>query len=110
MSSGQHVGRQSDSLVDDDVRSAARAQQQALKALAQPNNRSRGPRQDLGNGDPCPTHPEHGKTYVLSSGREWCAHQMHDMAKLARRATVKSTAGEAATDPLTLPDIDMEGF
>lgn len=31
-----------------------------------------------GNGDPCITHPEHGKSQVLSSGRQWCANQSHD--------------------------------
>lgn len=73
----QHVGSVSDTILEDDVRSAARAQQENLKALARPQATSRGPRHDYGNGDPCPTNPEHGHMYVLKSGSQYCAHSEH---------------------------------
>lgn len=34
--------------------------------------------QGMGDGDLCPT-PGHGKMYVMSSGRQHCVHQAHDM-------------------------------
>lgn len=35
----------------------------------------------MGDGDLCPVEG-HGKMYVLSSsGKQWCAHQLHDMGQ-----------------------------
>lgn len=34
----------------------------------------------MGDGDLCPVIG-HGKMYVLSSGKQWCAHQLHDMGQ-----------------------------
>lgn len=36
-----------------------------------------------GNGEFCPLVPEHGRMYVLPTGRQWCAHQTHDSKSTA---------------------------
>jgi len=73
---GQHVGTISDAIQEDETRSAARAQQEALKRLAKPIERARG-RGDYGDGDRCPIDPEHGKMFVLNVS-QYCAHAGHD--------------------------------
>lgn len=41
-------------------------------------------RVNMGNeGRPCLVSPEHGPSFVLTSGREWCPHHDHDMPKAA---------------------------
>jgi len=82
VSGGQHVGAVSDSVRgDDDIRSAARAKQEALKKLAKPIERERGSKHDYGDGDRCPAAPEHGKMFVLggtTGTTQWCAHSSHE--------------------------------
>jgi hypothetical protein len=39
-----------------------------------------------GNGDLCLIDPEHGATFVLRGGAEWCAHQSHDGKSPAMRS------------------------
>jgi len=84
VSGGQHVGAVSDSFKgaegSDDIRSAARAKQEALRKLAKPIERARS-RHDYGDGDRCPINPSHGKMFVLGgvTGRtQWCAHSAHE--------------------------------
>lgn len=80
VSGGQHVGAVSDSFKgaegSDDIRSAARAKQEALRKLAKPIERARS-RHDYGDGDRCPINPSHGKMYVLTD-HQWCAHAGHE--------------------------------
>jgi hypothetical protein len=45
-------------------------------------------RHDVGNGDMCPG-TEHGRMYVLQSGRQWCPDQSHDAKVVARRAAAE---------------------
>ena len=79
---GEHVGRQSDSLNDDDD-GYRRSSAARLAAVAKPTGKTfrRQPGdQGMGDGDLCPVIG-HGRMYVLSggSGKQWCAHQLHDM-------------------------------
>lgn len=79
MTKGQHVGGLSDSLVEDEGLSAARSQAKALAKLARPIERKRGPREDIGDGDPCPVVPAHGRMfYIQGSQVQVCTHQTHD--------------------------------
>lgn len=55
----------------------ARAKQEALRAIARPIPRERGPVRDYGDGDRCPTHPDHGHMYVEGQ-RQYCPHHDHD--------------------------------
>ena len=86
-SSGEHVGRQSDSInnEDDGYRRSAAAR---MAAVAKPQGktfRRDANYKDTGDGDHCPTVDldgrslGHGKMYVLSGGKQWCPHQTHDM-------------------------------
>lgn len=78
---GQHVGGVSDRIVEDEARSAARAQQEALKKLARPVERNRGPRHDIGDGDPCPNpiNESCGKMFTIQGTRmQNCPNQAHD--------------------------------
>ena len=71
---GQHVGRQSDSIDNDnDIRAAMRE-----RMKIKPTGKTFKGVSDLGNGAFCPVEG-HGKKFVLSSGAEWCPHQSHDM-------------------------------
>ena len=82
---GEHVGRQSDSLNDDDgYRRSAAAR---LANVAKPSGktfRKTSDYHDLGDGDQCPAVDadgqslQHGRMYVFS-GRQYCPHQSHDM-------------------------------
>jgi hypothetical protein len=77
MSNGQHVGRQADSLTEDEGLSAFRSQQRALAALARPIAARRGPAYDIGDGDPCPVHAR--KMLVIrGTNRQHCPDQSHD--------------------------------
>lgn len=38
-------------------------------------------RREAGNGDYCPVWPEHGRMFMLPSGRQYCSHQRHDVDK-----------------------------
>ena len=49
-----------------------------------------------GNGRDCITHPEHGQSIVLPSGREWCPAQSHDGKR-----------GDPGIDPTT-PFLDKQ--
>jgi hypothetical protein len=41
----------------------------------------------MGNGDPCPINPEHGKMFVLMpSKRQFCPHSDHSAHKPPERA------------------------
>lgn len=31
-----------------------------------------------GDGDRCPTNPEHGRMWMTQSKKQWCPHQSHD--------------------------------
>ena len=62
-------------ITDDDLRLVEQA---ALKALAKPNPRERGPRHEYGDGDPCPMG--HGRMYHLKgvNSLQWCPHSTHE--------------------------------
>jgi len=77
--SKQHIGAQSDSLTDDDGRSAAR---EALKRVMKPQGKQFKGKSDLGNGEVCPKNPDHGKMYHMPSGRDWCPHSDHTSGKV----------------------------
>lgn len=83
--SGQHIGRQSDALTDDDGRSAAR---EAMKRVMKPTAKAFSGKSDLGNGEVCPADASHGKMYHMPSGNDWCPHSDHTSGK-------KSIAGSA---------------
>lgn len=115
MSDGQHIGRLSDSLSGEEG-SARDAQRRALEALKRPVQQRRGPRYEVGDGDPCPLVPEHGKMLLIRNRpTQYCPHQSHDTKTRATwprqflAAAVAtytgSSAGPAAT---TLPDLDIE--
>lgn len=73
MSEGQHIGRVSDAI---DNEGGARAR---MARTMKPTGKAySGGMSHLGNGDFCPVEG-HGKMYVLSSGRQWCPDQSHDM-------------------------------
>jgi hypothetical protein len=83
--SGEHVGRQSDSIDnDDDLRAAMR---ERIKIKPTGKVYKGGP-SHIGNGAQCPAVDEngeslgHGKMYALSSGRDWCPNQMHDVERI----------------------------
>lgn len=83
MAAGQHVGRQSDAIdnEDDDLRAAIR-ERMKIKPSGKVYKKDG---HDLGDGDRCPTTDEHGnnlghgKMYTLNGGAQWCPHQSHDM-------------------------------
>jgi len=82
--SKQHIGAQSDSLTDDDGRSAAR---EAMKRVMKPQGKQFKGRSDLGNGEVCPwdlseRKTQHGKMFHMPSGRDWCPHSDHTSGKL----------------------------
>lgn len=112
--SGQHVGRQSDSLVEDAGQSAARAQARALAALARPQSPRRG-RSDVGDGDICPLEQAHGRmVYLHGSKRQYCPHQSHDTKTRAfwpqgYRSFADAVAGYNAPTavPADLPELDI---
>ena len=76
--SGQHIGRQSDALTDDDGRTAAR---EAMKRVMKPRGKAFSGKSDLGNGEVCPVNAEHGKMYHMPSGNDWCPHSDHTSGK-----------------------------
>lgn len=88
---GQHVGRQSDSLDDNDAELRAAIRE---RVKIKPTGRRHSGGGTSGNGDPCP-RPGHGKMQVLASGREWCPNQSHDMGE-------PRDSDEPWTDPRTL--------
>lgn len=101
-SSGEHVGRQSDAIDNDDdgYRRSAAAR---LAAVAKPSGktfRKDANYRDIGDGDQCPAVDldgsplGHGKMYVLPGGRQWCPHQSHDMGvpRDGSRPQTKETA------------------
>jgi len=120
--SGQHVGRQSDALVEDEDLSAARRNQQLLANAVKPRALPR-KSQGIGDGDRCPLDPEHGKMFVIrGTDRQHCPDQAHDGtpgkdgAPQTRAfwplhgfnaAVAEYTANRT---PVELPDINMEGF
>ena len=56
------------------------AQRQALARLARPIDRPRGQVQDIGDGDPCPTHGL--KMYVYhKTQRQYCPDRGHEGSK-----------------------------
>lgn len=77
--SGQHVGRQSDAIDnDDDGLRAAMRERMKIKPTGKVY---RGGPSNLGNGAMCPTEG-HGRMYALPSGRDWCPDQSHDNERM----------------------------
>ena len=61
--------------MDVEERSSSQAR---MKAVMKPAGKTFRGTSDLGNGDLCPID-NHGKMYVLPSGKQWCPQQSHDM-------------------------------
>ena len=79
MGNGQHVGSVSDAVTEDETRSAARAQQEALKRLAKPQNFERVKGGTTGDGDRCPLVPAHGRMLTIQgTQKQQCPNQDHD--------------------------------
>lgn len=123
MASGQHVGRQSDALVEDEGLSAFRSKQRALAALARPQKQYRGPAYDIGDGDPCPTH-KRKMLVIRGTNRQHCPDQSHDGAwskdghedrtrafwplnGFAAAVAAYHASTETAVEPSALPDLDI---
>jgi hypothetical protein len=56
-------------------------------------------------GRDCLTHPDHGYSLVMASGREWCSHQEHDGNAKTKQTPAFLDKQQAALDALTVgPD------
>lgn len=71
------AGRVSDAIDNEDDLSAAMRRSVKIRPTG---TVYRGHGGTSGNGDPC-IRPGHGKMQVLSSGRQWCSNQSHDMGE-----------------------------
>lgn len=86
-----------------------RARAEALVKLAKPIARERGPRQDYGDGDPCPTHPKHGKMYT-SDRVQYCPHHEHDFPTPPAKGRTRCFWPLYIKPADLLPDIDITGL
>lgn len=78
MTKGQHVGQQSDSLVEDESLALFRAQQKAALAALKPQARRSSYGRGTGDGDVCPLDPSHLRMHILSKQTQYCVNQVHD--------------------------------
>ena len=94
--------------MSDEALDLARAKATALAAVARPVPRPRRSSHDYGDGDACPTHPRHGRMWVLSVARQYCGHHEHD--RTHTRAFWPLYGLPEAVPPSPLPDIDIGGL